>query len=39
MTTQLGHKEQEMMTFLHRRIFDPILQSPAASEKLKKGVR
>jgi len=27
------------MDFLHQRIFDPILQSPAASEKLKQGVR
>ncbi len=39
MTTQLGHKEMEIMTFLHSRIFDPILQSPQASEKLKQGVR
>lgn len=36
---QLGRKEQEIMTFLQRRIFDPILQSPDASEKLKQGVR
>ena len=27
------------MDFLHVRIFDPILQSPQASEKLKQGVR
>jgi hypothetical protein len=27
------------MDFLHERIFDPILQSHAASEKLKQGVR
>jgi hypothetical protein len=27
------------MNFLHQRIFDHILQSPAASEKLKQGVR
>ena len=27
------------MTFLQRRIFDPILESPDASEKLKQGVR
>lgn len=27
------------MDFLHERIFDPILQSSAASEKLKQGVR
>lgn len=36
---QLGLKEQEIMDFLHQRIFDPILQSSAASEKLKQGVR
>jgi len=38
-TRQLGRKEQEIMDFLHQRIFDAILQSPAASEKLKQGVR
>ena len=38
-TGQLGPKQQEIMTFLHSRIFDPILQSPEASEKLKQGVR
>ena len=27
------------MTFLHQRIFDAILRSSAASEKLKQGVR
>jgi len=27
------------MDFLHQHVFDPILQSPAASEKLKQGVR
>lgn len=37
--SQLGRKEQEIMTFLRRRIFDPILQSSASSEKLKQGVR
>jgi hypothetical protein len=36
---QLGPKEKEIMDFLHERIFDPILQSPAASERLKQGVR
>jgi hypothetical protein len=35
----LGPKEQEIMDFLHERIFDPILASPKASEKLKQGVR
>jgi hypothetical protein len=39
MPTQLGQKEAEIMDFLHMRIFDPILQSPNASEKLKQGVR
>src|SRR5215471_4644403 len=34
-----GRKEREIMDFLHRRVFDPILQSPVASEKLKQGVR
>ena len=35
----LGAKEQKIMDFLHGRIFDPILASPLASEKLKQGVR
>ncbi len=39
MTAQLGRKEAEIMNFLHSRVFDPILQSPLASEKLKQGVR
>jgi hypothetical protein len=38
-TEQLGRKEQEIMDFLHERIFDPILQSDTASQKLKQGVR
>lgn len=37
-TKQLGQKEQEIMDFLHQHVFDPILQSPIASEKLKQGV-
>lgn len=36
---QLGRKEQEIMDFLHGRIFNPILGSPQASEALKQGVR
>jgi hypothetical protein len=32
-------KEQQIMNFLHTRVFDQILQSNAASEKLKAGVR
>jgi hypothetical protein len=40
MTTQpLGRKEQDIMNFLHRRIFDLVLNSPNASERLKQGVR
>src|SRR5690348_11482783 len=39
MQTSLGRKEQQIMDFLHDRIFDPILQSPEASEKLRQGVR
>lgn len=31
-------KEQEIMEFLHRYVFDPILESPIASAKLKQGV-
>ncbi len=38
-TKQLGQKEQEIMAFLDQRIFDKILQSATASEKLKQGVR
>ncbi len=33
-TRPLGPKEQEIMEFLHRHVFDPILVSPLASEKL-----
>jgi hypothetical protein len=36
---QLGRKEQEIMDFLHQRVFDPILQSGTASEKLAQGIR
>ena len=32
-------KEDEIMAFLHERVFDPILQSPTASEPVKQGVR
>jgi len=32
-------KEEEIMAFLHERVFDPILQSPKASESIKHGVR
>jgi hypothetical protein len=35
----LDIKEQAIMDFLHQRVFDPILQSPMASERLKQGTR
>jgi hypothetical protein len=35
---QLGPKEQQIMDFLHARVFDPILTSSQASAKLKTGV-
>lgn len=31
-------KEQEVMDFLHKKVFDPILESPKASSGLKSGV-
>jgi hypothetical protein len=39
MRSRLGHKEREIMDFLHRHVFNPILQSSEASERLKQGVR
>jgi len=35
----LGAKERQIMDFLHSHIFDQILESADASEKLKQGVR
>jgi hypothetical protein len=32
-------KEQEIMQFLHKRVFDPVINSDTASENLKRGVR
>ncbi len=32
-------KEDEILEFLHQRVFDPILTSATASEKLKQGIR
>ncbi len=32
-------KESEILVFLHRYVFDPILNSDNASDKLKQGVR
>lgn len=39
MTNTLGAKEQEIMSYLHERVFDPILTSSSASDRLKQGVR
>lgn len=35
----LGQKEQEVMAFLHERIFDPVLNAAGASQSLKQGIR
>ena len=35
----MGDKEREMRAFLHSRVFDPVLNSPTASPRLKQGVR
>jgi hypothetical protein len=32
-------KEDQLMEYLHREVFDPILTSPDASSRLKQGVR
>ncbi|KQL33365.1 hypothetical protein [Psychrobacillus sp. FJAT-21963] len=32
-------KEEEIMDFLHQKVFDPVLQSKTASESVKKGIR
>ena len=32
-------REEEIMQFLHRNVFDPILRSERASDSLKRGVR
>lgn len=39
MVRRLGPKEAEIMAFLHDRVFDPILQAPEASLRLKQGIR
>lgn len=31
-------KEQEIMSFLHEKVFDPILNSPDAPKNIKSGV-
>lgn len=35
----MGKKEEEIITFLNEKVFDPILTSSDASNKLKQGVR
>ncbi len=32
-------KKEEILAYLHANVFDPILNSPSASDALKKGVR
>lgn len=32
-------KEQEVMTYLHEKVFDPVLDSKKASARIKAGVR
>lgn len=32
-------KEQEIMDYLSRRVFNPVLESPRASQSLKSGVQ
>lgn len=32
-------KKREVLSYLHQNVFDPILDSPIASEKLKQGIR
>jgi predicted glycosyl hydrolase (DUF1957 family) len=34
-----SEKRAEVLTFLHEHVFDPILDSPTASDSLKRGVR
>lgn len=34
-----AEKKTEVLQFLHEQVFDPILNSPNASEALKRGVR
>ena len=35
----MNPKDQEIMDFLHKEVFDPILNSQTASEGLKQGTR
>jgi hypothetical protein len=38
-STQDDPQKAEIIEFLRERVFDPILSSPKASERLKRGVR
>jgi len=38
METDFLHQEKMIMSFLHERVFDPIMNSPQASSDLKKGI-
>lgn len=31
--------KEEVMAFLHEHVFDPVLESPSASPRLKQGIR
>jgi len=35
----LGAKQQQIMSYLHEHVFDPVLTSPTASDPLKSGIR
>lgn len=35
----LDAKQQQIMSYLHEHIFQPVLTSPSASEQLKSGIR
>jgi hypothetical protein len=39
MNAATATKEQQIMAFLHERVFDPVLASPKASDHLKQGIR
>ncbi|MBS4095828.1 MAG: hypothetical protein KGZ83_03205 [Sulfuricella sp.] len=38
-TNREALKKSEVLSYLHQHVFDPILDSPTASETLKKGIR
>lgn len=35
----LDAKQQQIMSYLHEHVFDPVLISPTASDSLKSGIR